>query len=383
MKEKRIDRISKKSDILLGIIFSLFLTFGFFILAIPDIEQKIVKIEQMYQVNNNIFLKKIKIPVQSDYVFKIKYDFRSTFGEIVFLNGNKLELRVSNKGENIITRYYYIPKDIVKIGDNFLRIAFYPHFPKNVDTRIRNYLGSTEGESIILTLKNSSLRDKDYLELIFFSILFYIFSFLLWITLNLGIKIFNLSYLQIIFNKTIGFLPIMVFYLAFGFISSIGPYAIVVSPFYLFIFSFLAVGILNVFLNLLTLFICVISSDKILYRVRFFQSIFSAIPFHLFSRFKISYKIKPPKLQLRSTLHREEFKLPDWILSWINWVKVSKFSDKCILIFIALLIFCAFFVNSRFKWFAEELAKIAYFILCVGLIIKFIKIIRTEGNFKN
>ncbi|MHA1843609.1 MAG: hypothetical protein ACTSWE_05020 [Promethearchaeota archaeon] len=347
-EEKSFNKINRKVDVLVGGIFSLILTLGFFLLAVPDIGQKTIKIDRMYEVTSKIFLKKITLPIKSDYVLKIKYDFRVTSGEVVYFNDNELELRVSNKGKDIITRYYYIPKDIIKSDSNFLKIVFFPDYPKNIDIRIRNFLGLAEGGQIILTLKDSSLRGRNYLKLIIFSLIFYIFSFLLWISLNWGIKIFNLTYLQVIFNKTIGFLSIAIFYLIIGFVSLIGPYAIVVSPLYFIISLLIIIWLLEILLGFLTLFFC-----------------------------RASINIIPYKSQAYSILHREKFVLPSWLLSFGNWVKTSEFSSKCILMFIILLIGCAFFINSRFRWFAEELAKLAYFILFFGLTIKLIKLIKT------
>ena len=89
-----------------------------------NLSQKIIKIQQMYSVNSSMFTKMINFPQAGDYIIKVKYNFANTDGDVVVLNGNKLELRINKEKGIIRTRYYYAPREVVKEGKNFLRINF-------------------------------------------------------------------------------------------------------------------------------------------------------------------------------------------------------------------------------------------------------------------
>jgi hypothetical protein len=337
----------KRLNLVMGGVFSILLTIGFILLVVPDLYKKIIETRQIFSVNSSTFTKVINLSQVSDYVLKIKYDFKNTDTDIVSLNGNKLELRVSNKGKDIITRYYYAPKDIVKSGDNILRIIFYPWNPPNIDLRIRNYLASTLGKNIILTLKRSSVRIKSSEKVLIFGIIFFILSFGLWSGIfYLGTRIFSLSLREVILNNIITFLPVTIIYLIIGIVSSQGPYSLAITPSYLFIFLFLTVMILNLSLNSLPIFLVTKVNNS----------------------YSPSVKVKQNKIN----------QVPSWPEKSLNWIKSTEFSDKCVLLFMFLLIMCAFLLILGMEWLAEQFANIAYFALVLGVMIKFVKFVREE-----
>jgi len=67
---------------------------------------------------------------------------------------------------------------------------------------------------------------------------------------------------------------------------------------------------------------------------------------------------------------------PEWVRKTIAWIKRREFSDKCILLFMSLLILGAFLLILRLEWVAEQFASIAYFSLVVGVGIKFVNLVR-------
>ena len=345
----------KLLNIILGLFFSFLLTTSFFLLAVPDLNQKIIEIKQMYSVNSSFFTKMINFPQAGDYVIKVKYNFANTDGEVVVLNGDKLELRINKEKGIIRTRYYYAPREVVKEGKNFLRINFYPSNPPDIDLRIRNYLTSAAGGNVVLTLKNSVIRKKDFVSVVISGIIFFIFSLGLWVfTTYLG-NIFNLSMPAVIYSNVIAFSPAMLLYLISGVGSAIGPFSLAVSPVYLFIFLFITILIFSIGLDLLFLF---------LFR-----------------------KINSEAISKQGSLDKagivKSYELPFWLEKILNWIKSREFSDKCILFFMFLLIMCAFLLILHLEPVAEQLANVAYLALVLGVTIKFVRFIKEERRKSN
>ncbi|MCM8765631.1 MAG: hypothetical protein NC920_02145 [Candidatus Omnitrophica bacterium] len=335
--------LKDKSLVICGLFFSLILSFSFFFLAVPNLREKIIEKDEFFSPISKIFSKNISFPQKSDFVLKIKYDYKNTDGEVVSLNGNRLELRVSNRAKDIITRYYFIPYEIVKEGNNFLRIEFFPQAPPNIDFRLRNFLGATEDRNLVLCLRHSLIIRRDFWLLFFLSIIFFIFSFFLWQgSLKIAIEWFKLKPAQAYFNNLIIFIPLSFFYFLIGLVSQFNPFRIALSPSYLFIFFFFAVFWGEVFLISLSLII------------------------------------------LTERLGRENGALlknpPPWLENGLSWLKSREFSDKCILFFMLLLIFCAFFLILEMEKIAEHLANLAYLALVLGVGIKFVKVVKERNK---
>lgn len=332
---------------LLGLIFSVLLAISFFFLGVPDLKQKIIKIQQMYSINSTVFTKIINLPRREDYIIKIKYNFKNTDGDTVTLNGNKLELKVSNESDVIRTRYYYAPEEVVKRGKNYLKIEFYPSSPQDMDLRIRNYIASTAGRNIVITLENSMIKRKNFMSMLFICIFFFLFSFGLWRGLTYVGKLLNLPINQILFNNILSFLPWTGLYFILGIISISIPFSLAVSPAYLFLLLFWAILISNIFLNLLS----------------------------------VLFLVKTSSVAIKSD--EKGYKVPKWLDRLLSWLKTREFSEKCILFFMFLLIMCAFLLILEMEWLAEQIANIAYFALVMGVMIKFIKFLREEKYGEN
>ena len=63
-----------------------------------------------------------------------------------------------------------------------------------------------------------------------------------------------------------------------------------------------------------------------------------------------------------------------------KWLKPRPFSDKCIVLFMFLLIACALFLVANSEIAAERLANVAYFALCFGVIIKFVQMVKERDR---
>ncbi|MCM8795358.1 MAG: hypothetical protein NC928_01510, partial [Candidatus Omnitrophica bacterium] len=346
--EVRPPNMSKMSKInyFTGLVFSFVFSLSFFFLAVPNLKKKVIEKKELFTLNSRIFSKTITFPQKSDFVLKLKYDYKNTDGEVVFLNGNKLELRASKRAKDIVTRYYFAPYEIGQEGNNLLKIEFFPQAPPNIDLRWRNYLGATEDKNIVVCLRHSLIikNKKEYGLLFFLNIIFFIFSFFLWQgSLKIAIDWVKLKASQAYFNNLVIFIPLSSFYLLIALTSRLNFFRIAVSPTYLFIFLFFAVFLAEVFL--------------------------------LFLSLAILFKREEKNVQRESEILEN---LPP-VLKWsLLWIKTRAFSDKCILFFMLLLVLCAFLLILEMKKIAEHLANIAYLVLVLGVGIKFVKMIKEE-----
>jgi len=340
-------RSKKMRSFVIGGIISIFLTMGFVLLAVPGLNKRVVKIQNIYPVNSLKFGRIINLSEKQDYVFKVKYEFKNTDTDVVMLNGEQLEVRISNKGKDIVTRYYYVPKNIIKEGENFLKIEFYPSNPPNIDLRIRNYIVSTAGGNIVIALKNSTVKKTGFVSILIIGIVFFIFSFGLWILyIYLG-KLLKLSINQVLFNNILSFMFWSGLYFILGIVSIFTPYSLAMCPSYLFVLLFFVTLVSNLFLSLLAVY--------------------------------FSMQIDSVSL---SKFEDKGHKIPMWLDKLFSWLKSKELSDKCVLFFIFLLIMCAFMLILEMEWLAEQFANIVYFTLVIGAVIKFIKFVRKEKSKK-
>lgn len=355
IKMKNMKKI-EKINIISGLVFSVILALSFLFLAGFNLNKKIVSIRQEFRVRSSMFSKTIDLPQKSDYVLQLKYEYKNTDAEVVSLNKKKLKFRVSNKGRDIISRYYYIPQNIVCKGENRLKIKFYKGHPFNIDVRIKNYLFSAANDNIILTVKESLLNNKGFLNLLFWGILFFAFVFSLWKGIvYCGKRVFALSFPQSVLNCIFSFIPGALLFFMLGVNSFKGPYSLVIQPIFLVLFLFAGVVIVNVYINFFFIFLLRPMAGA-----------------------SLSAK---SEIQIAKGVSAKE--LPVWLEKSLKWLRTREFSDKCILFFMFLLILCAFCLIWGLELWAENLANIAYFALVTGVIIKCIKMVRDERKNKN
>ena len=73
-------------------------------------------------------------------------------------------------------------------------------------------------------------------------------------------------------------------------------------------------------------------------------------------------------------------KVKKFIIRIFRWVESRGFSDKCIILFMFLLVMCALSLSLGLEPVAEQLANVAYFLLVIGVVGKFIRFLREEKN---
>lgn len=331
----------KRLNIYVGLAFSLIFAILFFFIAVPNLNNRSVELRRMFPVNSQNFSHIFKFSKENNSILKIKYEFKNTDSEIVSLNNRNLELKISEIGKHIRTRYYYIPQKIVKKGDNVLNIKFYPEPPPNVDITIRNFITQIAEGSAILSFRNEAFISKEIPKTFFISLICFFGIFCIWQFFSyLGIYIFRLSLTQSIFSNIISFLPILIIYLLCDLAYIKSSFFLLATPFYLFVLLFLTVAMFNISVNL----IYVLLETK-----------------------KIRGKRNYVALQELS-----------WFPRWIIRFKSRSFSDKCILIFIFLIALCACFVFLGLERIAEKIANIAYILSIIAIIIKFVKFLKKE-----
>lgn len=352
----------QKINPVIGVIISLVFTVGFGLLVAPNLSKKIIKIEEMYFLDSSRFSKIVNLTKKQNYIFKLKYDFTNTNTEEVMLNGRNLELKRSKESKVIRTRYYYAPKEIMKEGRNFLKINFYPINPLDIDLRIRNYEAWFAGGNIVVTL-NDFVRERTDFVLIM-KIGFFVFSFGLWIVYVYLGKLLGFTTKQVLFNNIVLFLSWAGFYFILGVSSFFSPYYLVVSPAYLFGILFIGTLIPNICFILFHAYFLIKLGNSSVAK----------------SKLK-SYEISREQSKLLSKLI--SYKIPERADKLFYWLKSRKLSDKCVLLFMVLLVFSAVLLILSMEWVAYKTANIAYLVLVFGVVIKLVKMLREVGKNKN
>lgn len=348
MRENKYVEMSRGQDkinsfnIFLGLCFSAIISLSSILLTVPNLDKKIIKIRRIYSVNSSQFTKVINLPRRSDYVFKIKYDLRNTDIEMVALNGEKLELRISNNKDVIRTCYYYAPEKIVKKGANFLKIKFYPSNPPNIDLRIKNYITKIADKNVILAFKNSFTFNIRNGSLLF--VLMFIFSFVLWLILSLFNELLKVpNILKILYFLIYSFLL-----LAIGVASSISPYSLVISPMFLAVIT-----------SLFLLFILVLN---VLYvKLQPKSNSIDAVEEIFINR--------SPKI-----IRKYLTKLCNKILLFVS----LRLFEKCILISVLLFVVSFIFLIFKLNVISKTLTHIAFFFLIIGMGDRFLNLLKEE-----
>ncbi len=336
---KRYEKVNK----LFGAGISLVIAVFFLVLTNVDMDDFFIKKSHVFPVNNTVFSKIINLPVEGDYFLQLKYDNSETDVEVATLNRYRLEVRVGNDSSSgIASRYYYVPRKIIKKRNNFFKIKFYPTNPSEIDVRIKNYLVQGANGNIVLTLKDAMREHKNFQQRVFLALVFFLFSFLFWnILMYVQMRFLELTLRQSIIYNCISFSPIAFLLLLLGGISLKGPYVLVLSPHFIFILFFVITICSVCFINILPVFI------------EYFAKIFSA-----------------------STGPKEKILLPSLVKSMAIWVYRRKFSEKLILLFMLLFIFADILYNSGMVNYSECVSTIAFCLLIAGVVLSFASVMK-------
>lgn len=319
---------------------------------------KFFETREMLPAASNILHTTLNLPAKDEYILKIKHMIKKEQAKTVLLNGNLLEMGVRKKGYDILTEYYRVAADVTRVGQNSLKINFHSGLPPEVEVWIRNYITRELGGALYsLSADSRLIRNRP--KPILYSVIFAGVLFLIWQGLSyLWQKFFAISK-----NKT----------LLFNIISF--------SP------SFLIMGLAWTLPNFKPgglASIHLLISSSYLYSLVIFSVILAQII--ILSSVSIKSSLRQSRLSTemqdllpdKSAAITPKKELPLWMVKTIDWLKRREFSDKCILLFIALLMMCAFLLILHLEPIAEQLANIAYFSLVIGVVIKFVKFIREE-----
>lgn len=315
------------------IVFGLIFMYLYSNLVISQSQENLIEIEKMaYVTGNNV---RIHIELQKDtYLLRIKHLFQDNQSKEISVNGNSVKPNISpyvfKKGA-VETVYIYLPPEVIVTGKNTIEILFNENAPKDVDVRVSNYRRKI-GNAIFVFFNDSALLVHTTFSFVRIVIT------ILFLVLLLGLFTFGLSrifsfdittiFIHLMYSVT-PFLLFLILLSLFPYLSM--KYSIRISPVY---FWFIGVTL------------CSITQVIML----------------IIHGYHARYKIKN-----------------DILLTFREWILARRFSEKCILLFMILLLMCAFFINFNQQLITDLLANIAYVSLVIGVIAKYILFIKEKN----
>jgi len=339
----------------LGIAVSFMLTVFYSFLNDKITNSPYIKTRLMIETSKHFNGINFYLPFKDEYTVKIKYEKKEGGVIGVIVNNTELELKAAKYGDLIITKYFYLPKDIVKKGENEIQFLCYPKPPKKIDLRIYNYIASSLNNNIHIVLKSSSIFIGRRYSL-FKSSIFFIITMIFWLALFIidqnFFQIFSISFS--IFLNILSFFPsIFLGSIAF-FISLIGPFHIFFSDYIFYVFSLSSIFFLRFVLLITASFLGIIKrkENKDKKNIQEIQV----------SRF-INLILK--RIDVTTNKCDQIF-----IFFWKYWLKLS-FSDKCIFCFALSILFSIFLHSLGLIWLTKRLFEISYFFLFIGISVKF------------
>ncbi len=257
--------------------------------------------------------------------------------------------------------YILIPADMVNIGRNYLKLSFPPKIRDCVTIKIGNYHRNTNNQIFILFKDSHVLPIKRNPIAYLYSILIIlsIFSFLFWRTKK-----------HIYSKFLISLVPANIL-LSLAYII---PMAIDLR---LFVTSgyFWAVQAISL---VFTCFIFFFNYNKKIINENIRESYLSVKELHLRKEFSPIHAFMIAAIIIVARcLHYLYLRV---ILPFWQWLKPRPFSDKCIVLFMFLLVACALFLIAHSEIAAEKLANMAYLSLCLGVIIKFVQLVKDRDR---
>jgi len=315
---------------------------------------------------SNILQVEFNLPSQDEYLLAVQHLIKKGPARSALLNGNLLELKFSKKGRDILTEYYRIPAVLTHRGSNSLKVNFYSGTPSGVEAVIRNYISKESKGNIFFLSKGSRLvrnRPKPILS----SVLFMVVLFLIWQgSFYFWWRSFRLSDGGAILRNVISFFPsFLVLGLAWvmsHYSPKPLPVSLLISSSYLYTLVIFSVILVQI----------IIGVSSVGWR---------KLTYYNEGERQFDKKGKIPSLlseKIRAVIL--EKRCAEWMMKAIDWIRQKGFSDKCILLFMALVVLAAFFLVLRLEKVAEQLANLAYFSLVAGVGIKFIDLVRGKGG---
>ena len=276
------------------------------------------------------------------YLLKIKSIVKEGQPKEIFVNGFQLTPNIYHyikRRGDIETSYVHLPRQIIKEGRNSIKINFLKNRPKDVEIILANYRKQIGNDIYILFSDSAAFPSGKLsfrtilLAIILIFLVFGVMSYLL-------SRILYLSINRLFLYQVYSLLPFLAFLSCLWMGGNLSRlYKVVLTPPYFWVF-----GLVSFFVTE-----CGLVLKKLLQGHR-----------------KKELLIINPRAVT-------------FVTKIFDWIKAREFSDKCVLLFMALLIMCAFLLVLHLESVAEQLANIAYFALVIGVIIKFIKFIKEKG----
>jgi len=322
------------------VIFGIFLSYLYahFVIFSPQTQFK--EFKRTVSLEDNKAEVCLNLPKDA-YFLKIKHIIQKEQPKDIFINGSKITPNIYPyiKTKGIIeTDSIYVPKDIIKEGKNAIDIYFSKNKPADLDIILSNYRKNIGNDIYILFNDSANLSSNKISFKIIASvliILFLIFSGLLYL-LN---KFLSLTINRLFLYQIYSFLPFFIF-LSFLWIAFdlTDIYKVVMTPAYFIAFCASTFFIIESAIVLFELWKGHKRRDRLVIKPK---------PNHNFDKV-------------------------------ILWIKTRGLSDKCILLFMFLLILCALLLILHLDKVAEQFANVAYCVLIIGIVAKFVKFAREE-----
>jgi hypothetical protein len=341
--------------VILGIILSYL--YGQLVVSYPQ--------EKFKEFRKTVYLEQRRTGIDFDlpkdaYLLKLKHIIQEDQPKEIFVNGFQVTSDVYHyiRRRGIIeTDYIHLPKETTKEGRNKIEINFLKNKPPDLDIILSNYRKKIGNDIYILFSDSANLPSGKISFKTTTSIVIIVFLFFSGMIYLLS-RFLSLNINKLLLYQIYSFLPFLIFLSSIWIGSNLSRiYRVVITPSYFWTFGMIS----------------------------FFFTEGSIVLKKLLQGYRLKEeKVKSLKeINIDNITEREELwiinpKVKDFTDKTFSWIKSREFSDKCILLFMALLIMCAFLLILHLEPFAEQLANVAYFALVVGVGIKFVKFVKEE-----
>jgi len=309
--------------------------------------------EKFKEYRKMVYLKSNKVKLDFDlakdaYLLKIKHIIQENQPKEIFVNGFQISPNIYHyviRRGVIETSYIHLPKEIMKEGKNSIDISFPKNRPPDVDIILSNYRKEI-GKGIYILFSDSTVLPSGsfsfkttLLAIILIFLVFWLMSYLI-------SRILYLTINRLFLYQAYSLLPLLFFLSCLWMYDKVNqPYKVVLTPSY-----FWALGLVSFF-----------ATDGGLVLKKCLQGYLGK---------DIEVKLKEPLIINQEVRY--------FVTKAVNWIKSREFSDKCILLFMTLLMMCAFLLILHLEPVAEQLANLAYLSLVTGVVIKFVKFVKEE-----
>jgi hypothetical protein len=327
--------------IILGVVVvSVAISFLYSRLVIEEVQEKFKECRRTIHLTNHVAQVSFELSKDS-YFLRTKHTINENQSKEIFVNGSQVIANTYSyiRRRGIIeTSHIYLPKEIIKFGINHISISFFKSQPPDLGIILTNYRKKINNNIYIIFFDSANLPSgRISFKTMATSIIIVSFFFL-------GIIFFLSRFLSLSINKLLLYqvyssLPFLIFLstLWIGFYLS-RIYRVVISPGYFLIFGFLSFFLTESMIILIKLL-----KDH---------------------RKKIEWITSP--------------KAKDFLVQASSWLKLKEFSDRCILLSMVLLIMGALLLTLHLDFVAEKFVNVAYLSLVIGVVIKFLKLLRAE-----